>query len=562
MSFGNRRRYFTVLFPIALILLAQFVSADVVLSVADFSVESSSEQYTFVGKGLSTMVAGELRQSRDVKILEREAINAVIEEQNFSLSGMVDEDSQIEIGRMLAADYIVLGKVIDMASAFLISARVVDVETGEVVWSDNLMEKLDNYDYISAFIAEGILTGLDAEVEPETLAKVEQKTEKNPEALVAFSRGVDAYDRGDTKTAKEQLTAAGNIDPDNKTIQFYLSKLDSLTPRYRSEISEYALPYSPASLASVSNVQPYLWVGIPVQAPWIEELPGSEVQPIGDLGVIDRQGTVYIGVSIPAGDSFGIGAGYCGSSQETFIANRVDSTFFSFKGNPSYIFHSFYKNNGGYVSVGFSPSEWLSFGAATMLWWTSNNFAPGESDTQDGVKGNLVHEGFFFSIYPSLIVSPPDSRFLAELNFIYSNQKVYSAAENGEILLSFLPLVADFSFVYGPVFNHLFFGLRSGTDIYYDVHSGYTLRLTPTVEYWPVKFLAIRAGYEYSHFDIDNSFSMGNGFMAGISVNFWKIRMNVNVTYRERPIRNMPVYSIPDFKILVGMEFDTGLLSR
>ena len=562
MDSVNHHRYFIVLFSAVFLFLIQSISADVVLSVADFSVESSSEQYAFVGKGLSTMIAGELRQSRDVKLLEREDINAVIEEQNFSLSGMVDEDSQIEIGRMLAADYIVMGKVIDMASVFLISARVVDIETGEVFWSDNLMEKLDDYDYITAFIARGILSGLDAEVEPETLAKVEQKTEKDPEALVAFSRGVDAYDRGDTETAREQLTTARAIDPENKTIQFYLSKLDSLTPRYRSEISEYALPYSPASLASLSNIQPYIWVGIPVQAPWIEELPGSEIQPIGDLGVIDRQSTVYIGVSIPLGKSLGIGAGYCGSSQETFIRNTVDSSFFSFEGDHRDVFNSFYRNNGGFISVGYGPTEWLSFGAATMLWWTNNNYAPGESDTQDGENNNLVHEGVFFSFYPSLIFSPPDSRFMTEFNFVYSNQKVYSAAADGEILLSFLPLVADFSFVYGPVFNHLFFGLRSGTEIYYDIHSGYTLRLTPTVEYWPVKYLAIRAGYEYAHFDIDNIFSMGNGFMAGISVNFWKIRMNVNVTYRDRPIRNMPVYSIPDFKILVGMEFDTGILSR
>jgi|GEM_PF-1231314 len=538
------------------------LGADTVLSVADFSVESSDEQYAFVGKGISSMIAGELRQSRDVRILEREDINAVFEEQNFSLSGMVDDESQIEIGRMLAADYIVLGEIVDMASVFLISARVVDAETGEVIWSDSLTENLEKYDYITAYFARGILSGLGVEVEQGILVKVEEKAEKDADALVAFSRGVDAIDRGDTEVAREELGAARALDPENRTIQFFLSKLSSLTPRYRTEITEYALPYSAASLASVKSVEPYIWTGIPIQAPWVERVEDGDVQPIGDMGVIDRQSTIYLGVSIPLGDSLGIGTGYCGSSQETFISNNVDDTFFSFQGEQGEIFHSFYNNNGGYVSLGYSPSEWLSIGVATMLWWTSNNFAPGETDTQDGVHGNLVHEGFFFSIYPGLILSPPDSRFLAELNFIYSNQEVYSAAADGEILLSLLPLVADVSLVYGPVFNHLFFGLRSGTEIFYDVHSGYTLRLSPTVEYWPVKFLAVRGGYEYSHFDIDGSFSMGNGFMAGISANFWRLKLNVNVTYRERPIRNMPVHSIPDFKILVGVEFDTGLLSR
>jgi curli biogenesis system outer membrane secretion channel CsgG len=72
----------------------------VTLSVSDFPVESENSSYTHIGKGISRMVAIELRKSKSVRLIEREQLNKILEEQEFSLSDIASQDNQIKIGKL------------------------------------------------------------------------------------------------------------------------------------------------------------------------------------------------------------------------------------------------------------------------------------------------------------------------------------------------------------------------------------------------------------------------------------------------------------------------------
>ena len=47
--------------------------------------------------------------------------------------------------------FFIFGQIIDMAAAVLISVRMGDIETGEVVWEDSLTEKLRKFDINANF---------------------------------------------------------------------------------------------------------------------------------------------------------------------------------------------------------------------------------------------------------------------------------------------------------------------------------------------------------------------------------------------------------------------------
>jgi curli biogenesis system outer membrane secretion channel CsgG len=64
--------------------------------------------------------------------VERQKIEAVLKEQELALSDLMDTSQAIQIGVLLAANYIVTGTVIEMASTVVIFGRIVNVETGEV----------------------------------------------------------------------------------------------------------------------------------------------------------------------------------------------------------------------------------------------------------------------------------------------------------------------------------------------------------------------------------------------------------------------------------------------
>lgn len=88
------------LFLSLFILLIVFAGAEeIIVSVSDFNVESENSKFKYIGKGISTLVAGELRRTRAIKLLERSQMNKILEEQKFSLSGLVDESQQVELGR-------------------------------------------------------------------------------------------------------------------------------------------------------------------------------------------------------------------------------------------------------------------------------------------------------------------------------------------------------------------------------------------------------------------------------------------------------------------------------
>jgi TolB-like protein len=147
-----------------LLMTAMISATDIVLSVADFSVETGQTGFQHIAKGISRIVAGELRKTKGLFLLEREQIVKILEEQELSLSGLTDESRQIEIGKLLSAEYLIIGELIDMKSAFLVSVRMVSVTTGQVVWQADISEKLEIL--MPASVNHGWGTG---PVEPDTM---------------------------------------------------------------------------------------------------------------------------------------------------------------------------------------------------------------------------------------------------------------------------------------------------------------------------------------------------------------------------------------------------------
>lgn len=85
-----------------------------------------------VGDGVAEMVGGELANSASVVVVERAAIEAIVKELQLQASGLTAADAA-RVGRGLNARKVVLGGVRRFGdSTFVLTARVVDVETQQV----------------------------------------------------------------------------------------------------------------------------------------------------------------------------------------------------------------------------------------------------------------------------------------------------------------------------------------------------------------------------------------------------------------------------------------------
>lgn len=119
-----------------LLLLVLFVSCFASNTVAVFN---------FSGRGLSNDEALtitdrfslELSQTKSFEVVDRNNVKALMDEQSLSQTGMVDESTAIEIGKLLAAHHIIFGSVSKFGTMYTINVKMINVETGKIVKSES-----------------------------------------------------------------------------------------------------------------------------------------------------------------------------------------------------------------------------------------------------------------------------------------------------------------------------------------------------------------------------------------------------------------------------------------
>src|SRR5215210_5141001 len=100
----------------------------------------------------------ELVKSGKFRVVEREQLEALMQEKNLTLSGDVDPATAVRIGKLLGVNYILTGAVTEYGNTNVggggfgvsagkkkfvaaMNARLIDTSTGEIVWADEGREE-------------------------------------------------------------------------------------------------------------------------------------------------------------------------------------------------------------------------------------------------------------------------------------------------------------------------------------------------------------------------------------------------------------------------------------
>ena len=115
-------------------------------AIIPFSV-SLEEAYPDIGRMVAEYAVVFFSVRDKYRVVERMEFVKVMEEQKLSQSDMVDEEQALQIGKLLAADVIITGAITNALGKRMISARMIQTETGQVmatssvtVGSDHLEE--------------------------------------------------------------------------------------------------------------------------------------------------------------------------------------------------------------------------------------------------------------------------------------------------------------------------------------------------------------------------------------------------------------------------------------
>jgi tetratricopeptide (TPR) repeat protein len=102
------------------------------ITVLDFAIENMAKSD---GRLIVDLVFSALVSSHKYRVLDRGQRDNILKEVEFSLSACTDEKCQLEVGRLLAADKIVVGSLGKVGQRYILNAKMLDVRTGEALAS-------------------------------------------------------------------------------------------------------------------------------------------------------------------------------------------------------------------------------------------------------------------------------------------------------------------------------------------------------------------------------------------------------------------------------------------
>jgi TolB-like protein len=76
-------------------------------------------------------------ENRKLTIISRQQINTVLNEQEFGLSGYVDDESAQRIGHLLGAKYVLSGEIIIVNGISILNIQVIETETAMLIYSNS-----------------------------------------------------------------------------------------------------------------------------------------------------------------------------------------------------------------------------------------------------------------------------------------------------------------------------------------------------------------------------------------------------------------------------------------
>ena len=112
-----------------------------------------------VGYGMSDMLVTALVKSGKFKVYERDALDKIMQEQKLGQSGAITQQTAAKVGKLLGVQYAIIGSVSEFGyskeslggrvkgigigikkqeATVAIDIRIVNVETGEIIFSDNV----------------------------------------------------------------------------------------------------------------------------------------------------------------------------------------------------------------------------------------------------------------------------------------------------------------------------------------------------------------------------------------------------------------------------------------
>jgi len=203
----------------------------------------------FIGKALTEMLIADLSALQGLTVVERESLEKVAAELEFSLSDWVDERGAPRVGGMLGAGILVLGSFSILGEAMIVSYRIVEVETAAIRGAGTIQGGVGDIGRLETELSLSVMERLknlfpELELPPSAPASPKLKLEQ----LGAYGQALELGDRGQFARAREILEQILKENPDFPALKAELSRIEERIKAYDRRREELLKAESEATL--------------------------------------------------------------------------------------------------------------------------------------------------------------------------------------------------------------------------------------------------------------------------------------------------------------------------
>jgi len=126
-------------------------------------------------------------------------------------AGRVDQQTAVRAGKLLGVHAVLLGSYIKHGKDLLVSVRLVSVETGEILATEQEQGRAEDIFVIAQSLSLKVAKGINVALEDTRLGA---RTEtRSLDAMMSYSEGLDLLENEDLRSAYEKFLEALEYDP-------------------------------------------------------------------------------------------------------------------------------------------------------------------------------------------------------------------------------------------------------------------------------------------------------------------------------------------------------------
>jgi TolB-like protein len=183
------------------------------------------ENFDALQKGIAGMLISELAANPAARVVEREQIQSLLDEQHLGATGQVDPQTAAKVGKLVGARYIITGTFVDFYGDFRVDLRLVNTETSEIIKVESDRMQRDHLFDIIRSLATRLMKDVNLPPLPKNVSDQRMSRQVPTEALTYYSRALLYQDRGQKDKAIDMYNRALAIFPEYAEAQTGLQRV-------------------------------------------------------------------------------------------------------------------------------------------------------------------------------------------------------------------------------------------------------------------------------------------------------------------------------------------------